>query len=576
MHDQNRVIAYFSLEIGLEPHIPTYSGGLGVLAGDTLRAAADMGIPYAGVTLLYRDGYFRQKLVDGRQQEEVFRWKPEDILEEMPQRAYVPIEGRTVHIRAYRLFLTGIRGHRVPIYYLDTDVPENEPQDRAITRALYAGDSDHRIRQEAVLGIGGRRMLRAVTHDCVCFHMNEGHACFLTVELLSEHLSRFDKSVIDAECIRHARARCVFTTHTPIEAGHDRFAIERVRAIIGNHPAFDRPDIYGKPGELNTTILALHLSRFANGVARKHGEVSRAMFPGQNIDSITNGVHCASWASPPMRALFDRHLPQWRAENSELRLARIIPPDELWNAHVAGKQDLFDAVRHQTGVQFDPGTFTIGFARRSTAYKRPALLVSDIDRLISMSRSVGPIQIVYAGKAHPHDARGKDIIRQIHDAIAKISEAEGAEAEKLVRVVFLPDYDIGLCRKMVGGVDLWLNTPEPPLEASGTSGMKAAINGIPSLSTMDGWWLEGCVEGVTGWGIGAPGGPLAYDPKTAEKLVGEHREDMYAKLEHTILPMYYKDRESWIDVMRGAISVNGAYFTTERMLRDYVVKAYLE
>jgi starch phosphorylase len=568
MHDQNRVIAYFSLEIGLEPHIPTYSGGLGVLAGDTLRAAADMGIPYAGVTLLYRDGYFRQKLVDGRQIEEPVSWKPEEILEELPQRAYVPIEGRTVHIRAFRLYLTGVRGHRVPIYYLDTDLPENTPQDRLITRALYAGDHDNRIRQEAILGIGGRRMLRAVTHDCICFHMNEGHACFLTVELLSEHLSRFDKSVVDAECVRHARSRCVFTTHTPIEAGHDRFSIDRVRAIIGNHPAFDRPDIYGKPGELNTTILALHLSRFANGVARKHGEVSRAMFPGQAIDSITNGVHCASWASPAMRAVFDKHLPEWRGSNSELRLARGIPADEVWNAHIAGKRDLFDAVASHSGMRFDPDVFTIGFARRSTAYKRPAMLVSDVDRLASIAKSGGAMQIVYAGKAHPHDGRGKDIIKQIHDSIGTLGDR--------IRVVFLPDYDIGLARKLVGGVDLWLNTPEPPLEASGTSGMKAAINGIPSFSTMDGWWLEGCVEGVTGWGIGAAGGSLPYDAKTGERMFLEHREDLYHKLEHAILPLYYKNRSGWIDVMQGAMSVNGSYFTTERMLRDYVVKAYLE
>lgn len=568
MRDQNRVTAYFSLEIGLEAHIPTYSGGLGVLAGDTLRAAADLGLPYAGVTLLYRDGYFRQRLGPGGQQiEEPVKWHPEKLLEEMPQRAYVPIEGRTVYVRAFRLMLPGVSGHRIPIYYLDTDLPENDPKDRTITRALYAGDSDHRIKQETVLGIAGRRFLRAATHDVACFHMNEGHACFLIVELLSEYLSRFDLREITPEAVLHAKQRCVFTTHTPVEAGHDRFSIERVRAIIGDHPVFHRPDLYGKPGELNTTIFALNFTRFANGVARKHGEVSRAMFPGRDIDAVTNGVHAGSWASPSMRELFDRHLPLWRQSNSDLRLAKGLPGDELWAAHQASKRAMIAAVADKTGVTMDPDVFTIGFARRSTAYKRPAMLVSDIERLRAISKNVGKLQIVYAGKAHPHDGRGKEIIREIHGAIA--------ELKGWVSVVFVPDYDIELCRKYVAGVDLWLNTPEPPLEASGTSGMKAALNGVPSLSTMDGWWLEGCVEGVTGWGIGSAGELTSTSGGANHAAMFEaHAREMYDKLERSILPTYYKDRARWLDVMRGAIGINGAYFTTERMLRDYVVKAY--
>lgn len=569
MRDQNRVIAYFSMEIGLEPHIPTYSGGLGVLAGDTLRAAADLGLAYAGVTLLYRQGYFTQKIVDGRQVEEPTLWEPEKILEEMPQRAYVPIEGRNVIVRAFRLMLRGVHGNHLPIYYLDTDVPENTPADRSITRALYAGDHNLRIKQEAILGIGGRRMLRAMTHDCVCFHMNEGHAVFLTVELMSEHLARFDKQAIDHETIRHARSRCVFTTHTPIEAGHDRFAIDRVKAIIGNHPAFDRPDLYGKPGELNTTILALHLSRYANGVARKHGEVSRAMFPGQKIDSITNGVHAATWTGRPMREVFDRHLPEWRAHNADLRLARGLPPQEVWDAHQRSKKELLASVKEHGGPEMDAGVFTIAFARRATAYKRPHMLVSDPDRLRELSRFAGPIQILYAGKAHPHDGRGKDIIHAIHEAIPSLREH--------VKIAFLPNYDIGLCRLMAAGSDLWLNTPEPPLEASGTSGMKAALNGVPSLSTMDGWWIEGCVEGVTGWGIGKPGAAThAPGSGNLEELFREHRRELYDKLEREILPIYTKDRARWIEIMKSCIAVNGAYFTTERMVRDYLVNAYME
>ena len=575
MRDQNRLIAYFSMEIGLEPHIPTYSGGLGVLAGDTLRAAADMGLPYAGVTLLYRDGYFTQRLAEGRQVEDPTVWSPESVLEEMPQRGYVPIEGRQVIVRAFRLMLRGAAGHYVPVYYLDTDVPENAPDDRGITRALYTGNSDWRIKQEAVLGIGGRRMLRAFTHDVACFHMNEGHAVFLTVELLSEHLARFDKSEIDQECIRHARQRCVFTTHTPIEAGHDRFPIERVRAIVGDHPVFHRPDLYGEGDTLNTTVLALNLSRFANGVSRKHGEVSRAMFPRQRIDSITNGVHAASWVCGPIARLFDEHLPAWRTVNSELRLAPRIPGPDLWAAHQEAKRELVRAVDTLTGARLDPEAFTICFARRATAYKRGAMLVSDPERLRRLAASAGRLQILYAGKAHPHDGLGKGIIKQVNDAIATIAGEPGSE----VRIVFVPNYDIGLARTLAAGSDLWLNTPEPPLEASGTSGMKAALNGVPSLSSMDGWWIEGCIEGITGWGIGTA---LTIDRTLSGQKLGveasadlfrHDAEEMYAKLER-IVPLYYTQRERWIEIMKAAICVNGSHFTTERMLRDYLLKAY--
>lgn len=576
MRDANRLIAYFSMEIGLEPHIPTYSGGLGILAGDTLRAAADMGLPYAGVTLLYRNGYFTQKLVHGEQVEQPTSWNPDEILEQMPQRGYVPIEGRQVHVRAYRLMLRGVTGKFVPVYFLDTDVPENTPDDRKITQALYTGNSDWRIKQEAILGIGGRRMLRAFTHDVACFHMNEGHATFLTIELLSEHLSRFDKSVIDEECLRYARRQCVFTTHTPIEAGHDRFPIDRVRAIIGDHPAFHRPDLYGKDNVLNTSILALNLSRFANGVARKHGEVSRAMFPHHRIDAITNGVHAASWVARPIARLFDHHIPTWRTINSDLRLARGLPAEDLWHAHQECKHSLIDLVERTTGETFDPEVLTICFARRATAYKRAAMLLSDHDRLRAILKHSGRLQVVYGGKAHPHDGVGKGIIKQVNDTIARIMGTDGAD----LRMVFLPNYDIGMARVLVAGSDLWLNTPEPPLEASGTSGMKAAINGVPSFSTMDGWWIEGCVEGETGWGIGREmkiEGSLAghkLGVAASADLFQRDAHELYDKLEHIILPMYYKRRAQWIDMMKSAISINGSHFTTERMLRDYLMKAY--
>lgn len=560
-------IAYFSLEIGLEGDIPTYSGGLGILAGDTIKAAADLELPMVGITLLYREGYFRQELDSGGvQTEHPAQWQPETMFTQMTPRVSVPIDGREVQIRAFRQNVVGVTGHVVPVYYLDTDLPQNDEAARKFTARLYAGDTDHRIRQEAILGIGGRRMVRAIGHDVGCFHMNEGHACFLTVDLLSEYLCRAQTQQIHSDALADVRRKCVFTTHTPIPAGHDRFAIDRVRAIIGDHPVFHRPDIYGGEGVLNTTVLAFNLSKFANGVARKHGEVSRQMFPGHEITSITNGVHASSWASPQMRPLFDEFIPQWRWNNTELRLARRIPADRLWLAHMSAKRDLTNYVAHATqgDVQLDPEAFIITFARRATEYKRMKLLLSDPDRLRKMVRATGPIQVLYAGKAHPHDGIGREIMREVHQTMQSLKGD--------VRGVFLPNYNIELARKLVAGSDVWLNTPRPPLEASGTSGMKAALNGVPSLSTLDGWWIEGWIEGVTGWRIGTLQDDIRSQP--ADEMDRRHAEDLYHQLEHAVLPKYYKDRAGWINMMYSCIEINGSHFTTERMVREYAQRGY--
>lgn len=571
MLDPHTNIAYLSLEIGLEDHIPTYSGGLGVLAGDTIKAAADLGLPLVAATLLYREGYFEQSLdAAGRQSEAPRPWDFERTLRLMPPRVSVPIEGREVQLRAWRLDVRGVEGHVVPVYYLDTDLPENDGRDRAICRALYAGGTDERIKQEAILGIGGRRILRAIGHDVGSFHMNEGHAVFVTVELLSEHLSRMLTHEIDGDAIARVREKCAFTTHTPVPAGHDRFDIDRVRAIIGEHPVFRRPDLYGEgplDGRvLHTTRMAMNLSHFTNGVARKHGEVSRAMFPGYRIDSITNGVHAASWACQPMRELFDRYTPGWRRFNDDLRLAMGIPGDALWAAHGTAKRALLERVKEVSGVSLDPEAMTLSYARRATAYKRPTLLLSEPERLRRIAQEVGPIQILYAGKAHPRDGRGKELIEEVH----RVAEQLRGE----VPVVFLPNYEIGLCRLMVSGSDLWVNTPRPPLEASGTSGMKAALNGVPSLSTLDGWWLEGCVPGVTGWAIG-DGSPAPADHDAEVAFDREQARQLCDLLEREIVPVFRGDREGWLHIMRGAISINGSHFTTERMMREYALRAYL-
>ncbi len=564
-------IAYLSLEIGFDAAIPTYSGGLGVLAGDTLKAAADVGLPYVGVTLLYRGGYFSQKIgPDGSQSPEPHPWEPEKILRPMSPRIVVPLDGREVTLKAWRLDIHGIRGHIVPVYYLDSDLEENDEAARALTNRLYDGGPDHRIRQEAILGIGGRRMLRAIGHDVGIVHMNEGHASFVCVELLSEYFSREHEITgrevpLDAAAVAHVKRKCVFTTHTPVEAGHDRFGIDQVRAIVGDHPLFSRPDLYGENGVLNTTRLAMNFSKFSNAVARRHGEISREMFPGYPIRSITNGVHAATWACDEMRDLFDEHLPQWRGDNHDLRLAPRIDDDALWNAHDSAKRRMLAMVKGRTGVELDPAVLTITFARRMTDYKRPGLVFADIERLRSIARNVGPLQFIFAGKAHPHDGRGQDIIRSIHRAAGMLGRD--------VPVVFIEDYGIDIAKHLVAGSDVWLNNPRPPLEASGTSGMKAALNGVPSLSTLDGWWLEGCVDGVTGWAIG-DGSPAPAKGPALDDFDVAHAEAIYEKIEREILPLYRRDRAGWIRVMKSAIALNGSYFTTQRMVSEYALRAY--
>jgi len=572
-------IAYLSMEIALEAAIPTYSGGLGILAGDTIRAAADLRVPMVAVSLLYRTGYFIQRLdASGWQAEEPARWEVGTHLREMATRTSIGIEGRTVHLRAWRYSVRGLSGYVVPVYLLDADLPENNESDRGITRALYGGDWYLRLCQEVVLGIGGVQMLRALGHDQIeRFHMNEGHASFLTLALLQEEARKAGRTQINVSDIAAIRQKCIFTTHTPVPAGHDQFPLEVVGRVLGCHGNISEmfyPDVAprvigsrqsGEPGQsvpiLNMTYLALNMSRYINGVAKKHGEVSRLMFAGYQIDAITNGVHVATWTCQPFQALYDRYIADWRQDSFSLRYAESIPKDELWAAHMQAKAELLRSASAQTQVDLDPDVFTIGFARRITAYKRPDLLFTDIEQLRRIGRDVGRLQILCAGKAHPCDHDGKVLIQQIF-RMKEILKND-------VAVVFLANYDLDIAKRMTSGVDLWLNTPQPPLEASGTSGMKAALNGIPSLSVLDGWWIEGLIEGVTGWSIGerSRDATVAGD-RTLDAL------SLYQKMENVVLPMFYDNRDHFIDIMRHAIALNGSFFNTQRMLQQYVVRAY--
>jgi starch phosphorylase len=553
------------MEIGLEVEIPTYSGGLGILAGDTIRAAADLQVPMVAMTLLHRKGYFYQRLdATGWQREEPVEWVVEDHLVEMPQRVAVTLEGRTVKLRCWKYEVVGAGGAVVPVYFLDANLPENSEADRALTDVLYGGDARYRLCQEAILGLGGVRMLRALGYDGLTrFHMNEGHAALLGVELLEEAAHAAGRDTVTEADVERVRGQCVFTTHTPVAAGHDQFPLDLVSRVLGEPPRDwpDWRDAIAPEGRLNMTHLALNLSHYVNGVAKRHGEVSRLMFAQYKIDSITNGIHAATWASEPFQRLFDRYIPDWRRDNFSLRYALSIPKPEVWAAHTAAKRELIRFVNRETNAGMDADVLTIGFARRAATYKRADLLFHDLTRLKAIATTAGPFQVVYAGKAHPADQGGKELIQRI------IQTRDAVRSD--VRVAYLGNYDIALGRLLTAGPDLWLNTPEVPLEASGTSGMKAALNGVPHFSVLDGWWVEGCIEGVTGWAIGGDhGGPAEKSDRARDAA------SLYATLEQRILPLFYRDREKFIEIMRHTIGLNGSFFNTQRMMQQYVVKAY--
>jgi len=551
-------IAYFSMEIALRPEVPTYAGGLGVLAGDTVRSAADLEVPLVAVTLVSRNGYFRQQLdAEGRQTEQPEPWDPARYATRLNAGVAVSIEGREVWVSAWLYLVQGHTGGQVPVILLDTDLPFNAKADRVITDRLYGGDATYRLKQEIVLGIAGFRMLRALGFDIRKYHMNEGHSALLSLELM-RRFAYPPERVRPGEPsfdLPRVRETCVFTTHTPVEAGHDRFPYDMVGRILGDY--VDIATLRGLSGTdvLNMTRLALSLSEYVNGVAERHAETSRRLFPGQSVHSITNGVHANTWTGASFGTLYDAWIPGWRHEPQLLVRADRIPDEAVWTAHSTQKKALVDWIRAQTGVGLRADLPIIGFARRMTEYKRPDLLFGDAERLKRIAQA-RPFQLVLAGKAHPSDEPGKRLIAVVHERLRQIRDN--------VQAVYLPDYNMDTALHLVSGVDIWLNTPLRPLEASGTSGMKAAFNAIPSLSILDGWWVEGCIEGVNGWAIGAP----------TEAASDQDRESLYRKLEDVVLPLYHENRPAWIAVMKGAVSKSASYFDSHRMMRRYVAEAY--
>ena len=561
---QHQRIAYFTMEIGLSAEIPTYSGGLGVLAGDTIKSAADLKIPLVAVTLLYRKGYFRQSFSpEGWQQEADIAWEPEKHMELLPNKAIVTIEQRDVKIQAWLYLVKSPTGGEVPVLFLDSDIPGNDERDRDLTDHLYGGWQDTRLKQEIILGIGGARMLRALNFSIKKYHMNEGHASLLTAELLNNARVPLEEpqQEYNAIGIKRVMEQCVFTTHTPVPAGHDRFPYDMVERIMPPDIPLSILKEFSGQDELNMTMLAMNLSQYINGVAKRHGEVSQDLFPGFVIHAITNGIHPFTWCSPFFVNLFDKYLPGWANEPELLVRVESIPDQEIWDAHCGAKAFFFQYVKEKTGVTLDPDILTIGFARRAATYKRGDLILSDIPQLLELG--AGKLQLVFGGKAHPRDDGGKQVIQRI------ISQARELQGE--ITLVYLENYNMETASQFIPGVDLWLNNPMRPLEASGTSGMKAALNGVPNFSVLDGWWIEGHIEGVTGWAIGPP--PAEVEEVT--NRVSEDLDDMYAKLENVIIPLYYDRRDEWIKVMKNAIGKNAYYFNTHVMMRRYVTEAYI-
>ena len=551
-----RKIAYFSMEIALAKALPTYSGGLGMLAGDTLRSAADTGVPLVAISLVHRRGYFEQHLDShGQQTESDVVWSPETTLPSANQTITITLHGRELTLSAWRFDVVGHTGHIIPVFLLDADVEGNDPWDRRLTDHLYGGDTYYRLCQEAILGLGGIHLLHALGMQPEVCHMNEGHAALLSIGLLEARVAPSPLSTAtdaDAEAVKQ---QCIFTTHTPVPAGHDKFGLDQMRQILGA----ERSSTIERFGALhndllNMTYLALRFSRYVNGVAMLHGKVSQQMFPEYTVHSITNGVHAATWLSQPFQKLLDKEVPEWRHDNQYFKSVYGIEPEAIEATHLPGKLRLFQTVKQRTGIDLDPHVLTLGFARRVATYKRASLILHSPERLIEIANRIGGLQILMAGKAHPADNAGKGLIRDIFTTAAKL------ESSKL-RILYLENYDWDLGEQLTNGVDVWLNTPLRPYEASGTSGMKAALNGVPSLSVLDGWWVEGCAENITGWAI----------ENSEDEAVEAER--VYHKLEYSVAPAF-ADKAQWARIRRHCIAINGTFFNTHRMLGQYVSNAY--
>jgi starch phosphorylase len=548
-------VAYISMEIGIDSNIPTYSGGLGVLSGDTVRSAADLEIPMVGICLCYSSGYFYQLFNEhGDQKEKEIEWSFFYEFEKIGKPITIKIENKEVKVSAWLYRVIGQSGHVLPIYLLTTDIDGNEDWMKNMTGSLYDSTSRwNRIVQEMILGIGGVKLLRSMGYNNIeTYHLNEGHGSFAALELYNE-LGDIEK----------VKKKVVFTTHTPVPAGHDRFKQDLVDKVFEKRIPPEIRKLGDENGEFNMTYLGMNLSRYRNGVAKKHGDISRKMFPGYEIDYITNGVHLPFWISKPIKQIFDKKWPNWKAKPSVLQNAIEIDDLDLFDAHIENKFNLISYQKGHSWNLLDEELITVGFARRFATYKRATLIFHDIDRLGKICK--GNVQFIFAGKAHPKDQMGKDYIKKIFESGEYLYDNYG------VKVVLMENYNMDLAHMLVSGVDVWLNTPNRYREASGTSGIKAALNGVLNFSVQDGWWLEGYkMNSLAGWAIG-PDDSNPNDPGVSNNWDIDANV-IYETLENEIIPTYM-DHDEWIFKQKNAISL-AAYFNTHRMVEEYAEKAY--
>ena len=539
------VVGYFTAEIGLWSELHTYSGGLGVLAGDHVKSAADAGIPLVGVTLLYHQGYARQHIDDAGIQTETF---PEVDMNRLLSKTDIVLEleldGKPLFAYVWMAEVLGQSGHMVPVYFMDTRHPENATEHQDLSSRLYGGDDGVRIRQEYVLGVGGVQLFDHLEVELSGLHLNEGHCTFAMLELLKRGWSR-----------EQLAQRSLFTTHTPVPAGHDRFDWSLVEDVIGDLLPTDAKELVRTAGDpehgarCSMSHLAVSLSTSVNAVSKLNADVAMTMFD-QNIQPITNGVHHITWTSPVMASLFDKHLADWRIQPESISNADTLPTKDLREARSNARNQLHDYVQSTTGVELFSDRLTIGFARRFATYKRANLVFKDLERLRAIG--AGKIQFVFSGKAHPRDQGGKQLIRDIFESAHQIADE--------IPVAFIENYDMHTGLMMTSGVDIWLNNPIRPMEASGTSGMKAAMNGVPNCSILDGWWPEACLHGVNGWAIGN-----AEDDRNDDR----DAENIYNVLQHDVIPLWEQEGDGWAEMMKASIAAS-AGFTGQRMIQDYL------
>ena len=549
-------VAYISMEIGLDSNIPTYSGGLGVLSGDTIRSAADLELPMVGICLCYSSGYFYQFFNEfGEQKEREIEWNFFYEFDRIPHPITMKIENKDIKISAWQYNVIGQSGHVLPIYLLTTDIEGNEDWMKNMTGSLYDSTSRwNRIVQEMILGIGGVKLLKSLGYNNIeTYHLNEGHGSFAMVELYN---------ILNGD-IEKVKEKVVFTTHTPVPAGHDRFKQDLVDKVFEDRMPSEVRKLADDNGKFNMTFLGMALSRYRNGVAKKHGDISRKMFPQYEIDHITNGIHLPFWVSKTFRKMFSRKWPNWRANPSILENAIELDDLDVFDAHIKNKFNLISYQKGHSWNLLDEELITIGFARRFATYKRAVLIFHDIDRIGKICKN--SIQFIFAGKAHPKDTMGKNYIKEIHEKGEYLYDNYG------VKVVIMENYNMDLAHMLVSGVDIWLNTPERYREASGTSGMKAALNGVLNLSVQDGWWLEGIKKQPNaGWGIG-PDDSNPDDPGVSNDWDIDSNA-LYKLLEDEVIPTYM-NHDEWIFKQKNAIAL-AAYFNTHRMCMEYAEKAY--